>query len=142
MKLWLSAEVQHDVSEDLRQASLQIEPKVNAQLAADYGPAIEEWALISILRPRIPEGWGEIWRYHRPRRVAEFRLIIDHKEFKGAGPQKQRTMLLASILRSLDLFGLLKVTAFDVGRFRREATAFAEGWIVAGKNEPDQADQS
>src|SRR5689334_23025771 len=108
MKLWLSAEVQHDVGDALRRARLKIEKSLNARLASDYGPAINKWALITILRPSRPEGWGEVWEYHSSRKVAEFRLIIDYSEFKSADPSKQLSMLLASIFRSLDLFPLLK----------------------------------
>src|SRR5438045_436328 len=88
MELWMSAEVQDDVAEALRQAEREIQPKINARLAPDYGPAVIEWALITILRPRIPQGWGEVRRYSRAEREVEFRLIIDHGEFKRAGPQK------------------------------------------------------
>jgi len=135
MKLWLSAEIQDDVEEDHRQIANQIESTINSRLASDYGPAVVQWALITILRPQIPEGWGEVWRYHRARNVAEFRLIIDHSEFKRADRSRQRSMLLASIFRSMELFPLLKVKDFDLDRFRRDfqAIAFAEGWIVAGE---------
>jgi hypothetical protein len=140
MELWLSAEIQHDVSEEHRQIANQIEPTINNRLSSDYGPSVVEWALITILRPRIPKGWGEVWRYHRARKVAEFRLIIDHNEFKRADRSKQRSMLLASIFRSMDIFPFLEVAGFDLDRFRRDvqAIALSEGWKVAGEDQKDQ----
>src|SRR5882724_6405587 len=50
MKLWLSAEIQDDVEEDHRQIANQIESTINSRLASDYGPAVVQWALITILR--------------------------------------------------------------------------------------------
>lgn len=40
MKLWLSAEIQHDVSEDHRQVRNQIVPRINNRLASDYAPGV------------------------------------------------------------------------------------------------------
>lgn len=142
MKLWLSAEVHHDVSEALRQARIKVEPAINAGLASDYGPAVDNrWTVITILRPRIPRGWGEVCKYHRRDRVAEFRLIIDYSEFKVASPQEQTRMLVESILRSVDLFPTLKVEGFDVDRFRRDivAAATAADLIAAKPSSNDGA---
>jgi len=131
MKFWLSAEVQDGVSHALSRAQLKIERTINAQLTGGYGTAIEEWALISILRPKIPDGWGEVYRYHRERRVIEFRLILDYKTFKSSGPEEHTRMLLQSILRSFDLFPQLNVADFHVGRLRGEIldVAASEHWV-------------
>ena len=120
MELFLSAEVQNEVSDALRQASNKIRTLVIPKLAANYGPDIEVWAFITILRPEIPEGWGEVEKYHRKDRTAEFRLIIDYQTFKAASADKQVEMLLESILRSIDLFPSLNVKDFDIDRFRRD----------------------
>ena len=38
MNLWLSAEIQHEVSEDHRQIANQIEPTINSFRKAGYWP--------------------------------------------------------------------------------------------------------
>ena len=45
-------------------------------------------------------------------------------------------MTMDSIFRSMDLFPLLKVTGFDVDRFRSDirTIALSEGWIVADED--------
>src|SRR4051812_31992006 len=118
MELWLSAEVQQELSEPLRRARAQISRVISSQLTADYGGDVREWALITILRPRVPEGWGEVCRYHPDRQVAEFRLLIDFDSFKAAAPEEQTKMLLASLLRSIDLAPRLMLRNFDLSRLR------------------------
>ena len=132
MKIWLSSEVEEDASEALRQAEVKVKRAINSRLAGDYGHAVDEWAIITILRPQIPDGWGEVYRYHRRRRVAEFRLIIDYDEFRSADADQRVAMLLRSILRSLDIFPRLGVVGFDVERFRRDIldVARSEGWAT------------
>ncbi|HWE03932.1 MAG TPA: Imm44 family immunity protein [Tepidisphaeraceae bacterium] len=129
MELWLSGEVEGDVSEPLRQARNKVKKSIAPKLAADYGPDIVSWDLITILRPEIPDGWGEVTRYHRKDQSTEFRLIIDYEAFRAASAEKQVQMLVESILRSLDLFPLLKVKDFDIDRFRRD---IVEAAITAG----------
>lgn len=123
MKLWLSAEVQNEVSDALRQASNKLRTLLFPQIFDSYGSDIEIWGLITILRPKIPEGWGEVVKYHPEDRSAEFRLIIDYDQFKAASAERQVQMLVGSILRSIDLFPSLKVNGFDIERFRRDILA-------------------
>ena len=120
MRVFLSAEVQNEVGEALRRAENKVRNLVVPKLASDYGPSVDVWVLITILRPRIPEGWGETHQYDPTRRAADFRLIIDYSAFKAASPREQVQMLVKSILRSIDLFPRLKVKGFDVDRFRRD----------------------
>ena len=132
MELFLSAEVDGGVSEALHRARTRFKKIVVPKLADDYGPGVERWSVITILRHSIPEGWGEVRKYHRQSHVAEFRLIIDYVEFKAASSEKQVRMLADSILRSVDLFPSLKVEDFDIDRFRRDIldAASSEGWNV------------
>lgn len=138
MRVFLSAEVQNEVSEALRQASNKVRQSIISKLADDYGPDIALWGHIVILRPKIPEGWGEVYRYHRKDQSAEFRLIIDYQSFKAARPERQVQMLMESILRSIDLFPALNVDGFDVARFRRDIVdaAVAGGLMTRDASEP------
>lgn len=135
MRIFLSAEVQNEVSEALRRASNKVRKSVVPKLALDYGRDIELWGHIAILRPKIPPGWGEVIKYHPKDRSAEFRLIIDYQAFKAASGEKQVKILLDSILRSVDLFPLLKVKEFYIDRFRRDIidAAVAGGLMVESK---------
>jgi len=131
MKFWFSAEVQEDVSDSLRRVQMAVERALNARLTGGYGTAVDKWALISILRPEIPDGWGEVFRYHRQRRVMEFRLMLDYEAFKSADTEQRTQMVLRSILRSFDLFPQLNVAGFDVERLRGELleVATSEHWM-------------
>jgi hypothetical protein len=131
MRIFLSAEYQDEVEDGLHQASKKVKELVIPKLASDYGPDIERWTHITILRPKIPPGWGEVKKYHHDDHVAEFRLVIDYETFKAASAEKQVQMLLGSIMRSVDLFPALKVKDFDIDRFRRDIVeaAIAGGLI-------------
>lgn len=126
--LWMSAEVDEKYGDDLRLARNFIEQKFNPLLKQDYGPGVVEWALITILRDKIDPGWGEVKKYHRKRRVMEFRLIIDPLEFEWRDASGQRDLVFASIMRSLDLFREmnLKNVEFDLDQFRGDLVAAAE----------------
>jgi hypothetical protein len=52
--------------------------------------------------------------------VVEFRLKVDHQAFKEADALTQRKLLAATVMRSIDLFGELKIADFDGGRFKRD----------------------
>jgi hypothetical protein len=134
MTFFLSAEVQNEVGEALRQAENRVRNLVVPKLSPNYGPGIERWSHITILRPKIPEGWGEVTKYHCKDRVAEFRLIVDYQTFKSASAEKQVQMLVESILRSVELFPVLKVKGFDIDRFRRDIVEAA----VAGRLIPTE----
>jgi Immunity protein 44 len=136
MRFFLSAEVQSDVGEALRQAESKIRALVLAKLGTNYGSEIERWTHITILRPQIPPGWGEIKKYNRHDRVAEFRLIVDYNDFKDASAEKQVQMLMESIIRSTKLFPILKLKSFDIDRFHRDIVDAA---IAGGLISPTQA---
>jgi hypothetical protein len=143
MKLWMSGETQDDVAGDARLASLEVERTVNTSLSGrDYGQAVTEWALIHIILPFEDECYREVRKYHKRRKVVEFRLKIDHATFKAATPMGQRSLIVASLLRSIDLFAMLKISGFDHQAFRAdlEGVAVEKGWTEqAGsirRNEP------
>lgn len=120
MRFFLSAEVQNEVGEALRHAENKIRKLIVPKLSSDYGSDVDLWCQITILRPKIPPGWGEVAKFHVKDRIAEFRLIIEYGEFKAAVAEKQVQMLVGSILRSIELFPGLKVKEFDIERFRRD----------------------
>jgi len=145
MKIWMSGELQDDIGIAAGQASNEVENTLNASLGdRDYGPAVKEWSLIPIITPREDERWGEIRKYHKRRKDAEFRLKINHAKFKAATPVGQRALICACLLRSIDLFPLLNVTGFDQQAFRAdlERIAAEKGWLDKSLRSEEGIDQT
>lgn len=140
MNIWMSGEIQDDVGAVFRQARNEVEQALNDALAErHYGPSVQKWALIPIILPREDERWGEVQKYDKRQKVAEFRLKIHHDTFKTATPVGQKSMICACLLRSADLFPLLGVNGFDHVAFRAdvERVASDKGWIDKSLR-PDQ----
>jgi hypothetical protein len=77
MNIWMSGEIQDDVGYAFTQARNDVEGTLNAVVAdRDYGNGVQKWAFIPIILPREDERWGEIRKYHKRRKVVEFRLKI------------------------------------------------------------------
>jgi hypothetical protein len=145
MKIWISGETKDDVEEGFRPARNDVDQTLNAALAdRNYGPAVEKWALIPIILPFEDERWGEIRKYHKRRKVVEFRLKINHTKFKAATPARQRALICACLLRSIDLFPLLKVNGFDYQTFRGdlEGVTSEKGWLDKSLRAEEGIDQT
>ena len=94
MKLWMSDEIQADVGDVHRRARQDVENAINDKLSdSDYGSGVSKWAFISIIREEDSDDYGEIRRYDKRRKVVEFRLKIDHSQFKQAAATEQRKLL-------------------------------------------------
>ncbi|MGD9155847.1 MAG: Imm44 family immunity protein [Bacillota bacterium] len=132
MILWMSGEVMEDVGESSRLASNEIEEYINEHLQSiDYGPEVEKWAYIAIILPAKDEFLTEIYKYHKRRKVAEFRLKVDHDKFIKANQLEQRKMLCESLLRSITLFPQIKIKNFDYKRLETDFARIAKekGWL-------------
>lgn len=136
MIIWMSGELQADVGEAYRIISRELERVINAPLKGiDYSVGqIVKWALIPIiLSPRTERstGYAEVRKYHRKRRVIEFRLKIDHAPFKAADDLGKRRMIFAMILRSVEEARSMKLPPFDFDRFYHDLSEIGAkyGWL-------------
>jgi hypothetical protein len=102
MKLWMSAEVMHDVYDDCSAVQNYLEKAINA-LIENYSLGIyEKWAVIAIILDEHGPNYPEVFRNHKSKKVIEFRLKIDHDLFLHASAQEQITLVAKMLLRSLD----------------------------------------
>lgn len=105
MKLWIGAEMDADVADSFRVVRNRVESAVNGVIMAkSYDLPLNSWDCIAIVRD--DEHFTEIVRYSPKRRDMDFRLRIDHTEFKVANPQQQATMIFNMLRRSLDLLAV------------------------------------
>jgi hypothetical protein len=132
MVLWISGEIMFDVEETSRLASNEIESYVNDNIKSiNYGNELEKWAYIAIMRPTGDKYYPEFTKYHKRRKVAEFRLKIDYERFKAAGPMEHRQLICQSLLRSIKMFPDIGVKDFDYKRLEEDFSRSAKekGWL-------------
>lgn len=121
MQVWTAGEVQIDLAETYRSARKEVEHELNKTVASgDYGVGVSKWALIYIILPEDDSAFPEVRRYKKRTGVVEFRLKVDYQAFKESDARTQRKLLAASVRRSIDLSGELKIADFDVGHFKAD----------------------
>ena len=133
MRLWMSSEVWREVADAEHQARQAIVHVVNDRIdAVDYGSGVVEWAYLSMITPPGIGYEKERKWYHRVRRVLEFRLKIDYAQFAGADPQGCQRLMIASMRRSLQLAGEMRIPDCDVARLRKDFDALASerDWLT------------
>lgn len=114
MKLWMSGEVDLDVSDSYREARNAVEARINEKLSRiTIEPSFDKWAFIGIIRKEDHPDYVEISKKDVRKRVLEFRLKINHDEFKNADPGKEQMMIMDALDRSLDLMTELSVPTSD-----------------------------
>ena len=102
MKLWIGAEMSADVADSFRVVRLRVESIVNGVIVPkSYDLPLNRWDCIAIVRDDAC--FAERVRYSPKRRDMDFRLRIDHAEFKAASSQQQSTMIFTMLQRSLEL---------------------------------------
>jgi hypothetical protein len=132
MKIWMSGEIQSDIAEGYDRARKQIEAAFNRSFAErDFGEGLVELAYIAIIRKIDSPDYGEVKKYSKRDRSAEFRLKIPHEIFLRANDHERTRLVAASVLRAVGLLRDLKIKNFDHPTFDAEFTAFSRrmGWI-------------
>ena len=129
--LWMSAEIQRDVSPQYTAALNEMEPAINAIIeTSDYGP-LTRWSFIAIVLDDDDPDYGEVKRYHKKTRVVEFRMKIDHATFKAADDLGKRKLIMAALLRSINEMPKLVPKGIDYARLESDVrgVATAKGWL-------------
>ena len=123
MELWMSGEIQHDVAEAYRKARNLIEDTVNESIKDnDYGEGLRRWSYIAIIRAEDSEDYGEVKKYWKKRKEAEFRLKIDHAAFLSADMAHHIRLISQSLLSCIRMMPEIGVTNFNFDRFNEDVT--------------------
>jgi len=117
-----------DVADSLRIVSNHIENISNKDFFSrrGYGDSVEKWAFIAIILPPEIEGYTEYRRYHKARKVIEFRLRIDYFEFRDGDESTQMKLICEGLVRSLEGLDKNPVSNFDHMRLKEDFVEFCK----------------
>jgi hypothetical protein len=126
MKLWMSAEIQADVSDAYREARKAVQEEVNHLLeGVSLAEKAEEWAFIAIILNEQSSGYKEIAKRSEKGKTLEFRLKIPHSDFLAASPSQRIGLVFDALSRSIALMEKLGVSA-ETQKQLREILSQAE----------------
>lgn len=113
MKLWLSAELDHDVSGLYREIRANFMNDINLKLSdIMFDSPYEEWAFIAMIRAN--KDWAkEVAKRHIKSKSLEFRLKIDHGAFLSGNFNTRANLFLDSLQRSVDKMEKLGISLGD-----------------------------
>ena len=132
LKLWMTEEIQHDVSDEYAILRQEIEAAMNTAFASSsYGDGLEKWVVIGTVLIEAPPNYGEINKYVKKRRVFESRLEIPHAEFKAATAGEKRRLIVGILLRSIAEMRRRVIPGVDCAKLESDVreVAAAKGWV-------------
>jgi hypothetical protein len=105
MKFWMAGEIESDVADDFREVRNKVEHLINSYLEAiNYtNENLIAWDCIAIIRndndfkPRI--------RYSSKTKETDFRLPINHSDFKNGSANEKLDLILNLLRSSLEILG-------------------------------------
>ena len=121
-----------DVRDAYANARREIEDKINARLQSkNYGTALEKCAFIAVIVDFGDSNYGEIKKYWKQRKVAEFRSKIDYAQFKAASAIAQRRLVMKTLVRSLSAIPEIVSKDLDHTSLLTDVTQVGqgEGWL-------------
>ncbi|SUP85800.1 Imm44 family immunity protein [Yersinia wautersii] len=113
MNLWISGEIDENVSVFHRETRQFIEKEINEKLEnINFSHDYEKWALVAMINKDVD--WaGEVVKRHIKRKVLEFRLKIDHNEFLNGNFSQRANLFLDALQRSIDKMEDLGISLED-----------------------------
>jgi len=131
MEFWLSGEVDSDVSTAFRAARNEVMEAANGAIRNLHVGPVKEWAFIAIIRSVDSPFYTELTTYHRRDSSLEFRLKIDHADFKRADDRGASRLMMAALLRSAHEAKTVAPPGVDLDLITNElvAVAVANDWI-------------
>jgi hypothetical protein len=132
MKIWMFGEIQSDIADGYGSARKEIEKAFNKNMAEkNFGQELVELAYIGIIKRIDSPEYGEIKKYTKRDRTAEFRLKIPYDFFLQANECERIKLVATSVLRTVSLARELKIKDFDCDVFEAEVIALCcqMGWI-------------
>lgn len=112
MRVFLSAELQHQASEGYHKAWKYVNKRLsfvceeNGNLEEDdtYGTEFQDVGIITIIIPKeMKEYWKERKYISRKNRSADIRFYIDYERFIKETPKNQRLMYIENIIKSIEV---------------------------------------
>lgn len=100
MKLWMGAEVDSEVTDELRIARSQLVPAINSLIADIDAQEADEWDVIAIIRN--DSSFEERVRFSKKDGM-DIRLGINIKDFLAAGDEGRKILLINMLIRSLSI---------------------------------------
>jgi hypothetical protein len=103
MKLWMSAEVDARIADELRPIRNAIEKHINKYLEETgyENEKLKDWDIIITLRN--DDVFDEIINYRPKKKDTEFHLKIDYSTFKNATQEERANLILNVLIRSLNI---------------------------------------
>ena len=100
----------------------------------NYGEGLQDWLLMFIIlhEKSLGHDGPERVLFKKKDKSIDLRLHLDHKAFKIGSDDERRALMIATILRSVDLIGDKKIPDFDFPRFQSDVHRVfkEEGWIA------------
>ena len=130
MKLWMSAETQSDVGDDLRKVRTKIRDIINDKIQnIDYGIPLNGWDVIVILRD--DERRKEIIKYSKKKEHMDFRLVMNYEQFIASNDHEKETMYFDLLLRSLMILNEKWITENGIDKLIQDVTeiGITNNWI-------------
>ena len=130
MKLWMSAETQSDVGDDLRKVRTKIRDIINDKIQnIDYGIPLNGWDVIVILRD--DERMKEIIKYSKKKEHMDFRLVMNYEQFIASNDHEKETMYFDLLLRSLMILNEKWITENGIDKLIQDVTeiGITNNWI-------------
>ena len=101
----------------------------------DYGSGLTSWFLMFIMVPADVPGANDSERvlYKKKDKTGDLRLHLSNEDFRAADETGRRALVVACIMRSLDLLAKKKIPDFNIAALTADvqAIAEAEGWVAA-----------
>ena len=114
MNIWMSGEIDSDVANAHREARKFIQSEVNKLMQdVSLSTSVVTWVYIAIIRSEASSNYAEVVKFNSKDDSLEFRLIVDHGQFKRSDDQGKSLLIIESLKRSIKLMGDLSVSDND-----------------------------
>lgn len=126
MKLWMSAEIDADVSDKYREVRKLVTEKVNERLSGHaFTSPWKSWDFICMIMSD-EDAYKEVAKKSKKDMSLEFRLKTDHGQFFKANPQQAARLVIDALGRSVDKMAAMDVTEADIQALRAALAAVAK----------------
>ena len=131
MKLWMSAEFEGGLGDQIRASRNFVEDEINKEIESkSYGVELKGWDCIIILMRDDPN-FDEVIKYSKKKQDMDFRLKIDFDDFSKTTALGQQKLIYQMLDRSLDLLIEQGVSSEGINVLRSDVIKVAEknNWV-------------
>jgi len=138
MIIWTSSEISSGIGNPMKHLLL-IEDTFNKILSkVDYGAGIEELNYIAIILGEKFDVYNEVKKYNFKKKTLEFRLKIQHEEYRKASEKEQCTLIFKSILSAIDEIKVFKINNFNYQQLKLDFTKLGADQKWSNRENKDQ----